>query len=129
MATLLNSTSYEVVPDKLIIDSKHPLDVKIVSIKANQGTVKRGTVLSLTDTDEYLVFGTALVAPQTSSKANCVVADEVDTTSTGTTVPVPAYISGHLNKNVLIVKDGSSLASSDIENLRTAGIFVSSSNN
>lgn len=127
--TLLNKTSYEVVPDKLVIDSRHPVDVKIVSIKANQGLVKRGTVLSSTNTNEYIVFGTVLVDPQTSSKANCVVAEDVDTTSGGATVPVEAYISGHLNKNVLIVKEGSSLAVTDIEDLRNSGIFVSSSNN
>lgn len=129
MSTLMNNTSYEVVPDKLIIDSKHPIDVKVVKIKANQGTVKRGTVLSLTNTNEYVVFGTALVNPQTSSKANCVVAEDIDTTSTDATVSVQVYISGSLNKNVLIVKDGSSLAASDIEDLRNAGIFVSSSIN
>jgi len=127
--TLLNNTSYEVVPDKLIIDSRHPLDVKVASIKANQGIVKRGTVLSLTNTNEYIVFGTVLVDPQTSSKVNCVVSEDVDTTSDGATVPVEVYISGHLNKNILIVQEGSSLKVTDIEDLRSSGIFVSSSNN
>jgi hypothetical protein len=128
MSTLLNNTSYEVTPDHLIIDSNHPVDVKVVKIPANQGTVKRGTVISLTNTNEYLVFGTGLVAPQTSAKANGIVAEDVDTTSTDATVSVIIYISGHFNKNVLTVKAGS-LAVTDLEDLRNAGIFVSSSIN
>lgn len=129
MSTLLNNELYAVTPDNLIYDSKHPIDVKNISVAANQGTVKKGTVLALTNTDEYLVFGTALVAPQTSSKANCIVTEDVDTTSTGTTVNLTVYISGSFNKNALLVKTGSSLAASDIEDLRAAGIFVSSSMN
>lgn len=127
--TQLNNTLYEVTPDKLIIDSSHPIDVKVISLSANQGTVKRGTVISLTNTAEYIVFGAALVDPQTSSKANCIIADEVDTTSQAATVTAVAYISGHYNKNELIVKEGSSLAVVDIEDLRNAGIFISSSIN
>lgn len=123
---LMNNTSYSVAPDKLVVDSKHPIDVKIISVAANQGTIKRGTVLSLTNTNEYLVFGTELQAPQTSAKANCVVAADTDTTSTSGTVPVEVYIAGNLNKNVMTVKDGSSLAATDIEDLRNSGIFVTS---
>jgi hypothetical protein len=123
----MNSTSYTVTPDKLIIDSKHPIDVKVVSIAANQGSIKRGTVLSFTNTKEYLVFGTTLVAPQTSAKANCIVAESVDTTSSNATVSIEIYISGNFNKNELIVKAESSLAASDLEDLRSSGIFTSSS--
>lgn len=126
MSTLLNNTLYDVTPDKLIIDSKHPLDVKIISIKANQGTVKRGTLLSLTNTDEYIVFGTTLVDPQTSSKANCIIADDVDTVSAAASVNAVVYISGHFNKNAFIVKEGSTMDAGDMEDLRAAGIFVSS---
>lgn len=126
--TLLNNTSYEVVPDKLIIDSRHPLDVKTVKINANQGIIKRGTVLSFVEpTAEYIVFGTTLAEGQTSSKANCIVADTIDTTSIGDTVVATVYISGNFNKNELIIADVSTLSSSAIEELRTSGIFVSSS--
>jgi hypothetical protein len=126
--TQLNNTSYEVIPDKLLIDSRHPVDVKTVKIKANQGIVKRGTVFSFTNTSEYIVFGTALVDPQTSAKANCIIADDIYTTSADATVTAVAYISGNFNKNEFIVKEGSTLEASDIEDLRAAGIFVSSSN-
>ena len=125
MSTLLNNTLYEVTPDKLIIDSKQPLDVKIISIKANQGKLKRGTVISLTNTEEYVVFG-SLVAAQTTAKANCIIADEVDTTSTTATANAVVYISGNFNKNALIVTEGSSLDAGDIEDLRAVGIFVMS---
>jgi len=126
---LLNQTSYEVVPDKLIIDSKHPLDVKTVKIKTNQGIVKRGTILSLVSpTNEYVVYGSTLQEGETS-KANCVVSDEVDTTSTGTDVVVTVYISGNLNRNELIVKEGATLSAASIEELRASGIFVTSSIN
>lgn len=123
----LNKTSYEVKPDKLIIDGRHPIDVKIVPILSNQDIVKRGTVLSLTDTGEYIVFGTDLVAPQTSSKVNCIVAEDVDTASSENTVSVQVYISGHFNQNVFTLKNGSNLETGDVEDLRAAGIFVSSS--
>lgn len=124
----LNSTAYTVESDKLIVDGKHPIDVNVVSIAVNQGTVKRGTVLSITNTNEYIVLGTALVNPQTSAKANCVVAEDVDTTGASGTVAVEVYLSGHFNKNVLLAKDGYSIAAADIEDLRTSGIFVSSAN-
>ena len=126
MSTLLNNTVYEVTPDNLILDSKQPLDAKIISVKANQGKLKRGTVLSLTNTEEYVVFGTGLVAPQTAAKANCIIADDVDTTTTAATENAVVYISGNFNKNSLIVTEGSSLDAGDIEDLRAAGIFVMS---
>ena len=126
--TQLNSTSYEVVPDKLIIDSKHPIDVKAVAIKANQGIVKRGTVLSIVaPTNEHIVFGTTLTEGQTSAKANCIVADDVDTTSTEATVTAVTYISGNFNKNVLTIAEGSNLDVANIEELRNSGVFVTSS--
>lgn len=122
---LLNKTSYEVTPDKLIIDGKHPIDVKVVPIKANQGIIQRGTVLSLTDTNEYIVLGTKLEEPQTLSNANCIVAETVDTDSLENMVPAQVYISGHFNQNAFIGK--SNLEARDVEDLRVAGIFVSSS--
>lgn len=126
--TLLNNTSYEVKPDNLIVDSKHPVDVKTVKIKANQGIVKRGTVLSFAEpTDEYIVFGTTLAGGQTSSKANCIVADEVDTTSTSPTVVVTVYVSGHFNKGELITSGVTTLDATSIQELRAFGVFVSCS--
>jgi hypothetical protein len=124
---LMNKPSYEVTPDKLIIDFRHPLDIKTVQLAANQGTVKRGTVISIVDpTHDYVVYGSVLAEGQTAN-ANCIIADDVDTTSTEAKVTVVVYISGNFNKNELIIKDGSTLDATNIEHLRNAGIYVSSS--
>ncbi len=123
---LMNKPSYEVTPDKLIIDFRHPLDIKTVQLVANQGTVKRGTVLSLVNpTNNYVVYGSALPEGQTA-KANCIIADDVDTVSTEAKVTAVVYVSGNFNKNELIVKNDSTLDDMNIEHLRNAGIYVSS---
>jgi hypothetical protein len=124
---LMNKPSYEEAPDKLIIDFRHPLDIKTIQLAANQGTVKRGTVISSVDpTHDYVVYGSVLTEGQTA-KANCIIADDVDTTSTDAKVTAVVYISGNFNKNEFIVKDGSTLDATNIEHLRNAGIYVSSS--
>jgi hypothetical protein len=124
---LLNNKSYDVMPDKLIIDFRHPLDIKTVQVAANQGTLKRGTVLSIVEpTLDYVVFGSALTAGQTA-KANCIIADDVLTTATDPKITVVVYISGNFNKNELIIAEGSTLDAAQVENLRNAGIFVTSS--
>lgn len=124
---LMNKPSYDVTPDKLIIDFRHPLDINTVQVAANQNTLKRGTVLSIVEpTKDYVVYGSVLAEGQTA-KANCIIADDVDTTSTEAKVTAVVYISGNFNKNELIVKDGSTLDASNIEHLRNAGIYVSSS--
>ncbi|BCJ98104.1 head decoration protein [Anaerocolumna chitinilytica] len=128
MMELLNQDSYEVKPDKLIYDSKHPIDVKTIKLKANQGIVKRGTVISLVSpTNDYIVFGTTLTSGQDSSKANGIISDDVDTTSTTGDVTAVVYISGHFNRNELIVAAGHELSLTDEETLRAVGIFLSSS--
>lgn len=127
MSQLLNSTAYEVKPDSLIQDSKHPIDVTTVSVATGGGILKRGTVLSLTSENKYVVTGSTLVGGVTA-KANCVVSDDVDTTTGGSTIAVPVYISGSLNKNALTVEASYTLIQADIEDLRNAGIFISSAN-
>lgn len=128
MAQLLTSTAYEVKPDSLIQDAKHPIDVNVVSVATGSGILRRGTVLSLTSENKYVVTGSALTGGVTA-KANCVVCDDVDTAVTiGNTVAVPVYISGSLNRNALTVADSYTLTQADIEDLRNAGIFISSAN-
>lgn len=127
MSELLNKTAYEVKPDSLIQDSKHPIDVTTVSVATGVGVLKRGTVLSLTSENKYVVTGSTLGGVVTA-KANCVVSDDVDTTTGGSTTAVPVYISGSLNKNALTVEAGYTLTPIDIEDLRNSGIFVSSAN-
>lgn len=125
---LLNKTSYSITPDSLIIDFKHPLDIKTVQVAANQGIVKRGTLLSLVEpAHTYVKFGETLAEGQTA-KANCIVADDVDTTSSDPKVTGVVYISGNFNKNELVVTEGSTLDVTSVEDLRNAGIYLSSSN-
>lgn len=127
MAEILNSTAYEIKPDNLIQDSKHPIDVTTVAIATGGGVVKRGTVLALTSEGSYVTLGTSLV--DVTGKANCIVSDDTDTGETvGNTTGISVYISGSFNKNNLLVKEGYTLTQVDIEDLRNAGIFVSSAN-
>lgn len=125
---LLNSKAGEYVPDKLILNAKHPIDVKSIAIANGRGVIARGTVLSLVkETGAYVVCGNTVEGK--TVVANCIVAEDVDTGSTATgTSPCCIYISGSFNQNSLIVKTDYTMTATDIENLRSAGIFVGSAN-
>ena len=121
---LLNRDAYEVKPDNLIISSKHPTDIKIIKVKANQGVLERGTVFSLID-NNYVVYGSA---SNSIENANCILSDRIDTTSDGEEeVAVSVYISGHFNSNELSLYPGTSLDLKSKETLRMLGIYLSSS--
>lgn len=128
MSIAMNSTAYEVTPDKLIYDSKHPIDVKLVTVASGSGQLTRGTILSLTSDGKYVVTGSTL-ASDVTAEANCIIATGVDTTeNTGSDIPVEVYVSGHFNENEVTVASSYTLTATDKENLRDAGIFLSSAN-
>ncbi|MCI5996107.1 MAG: hypothetical protein MRZ45_09235 [Blautia sp.] len=102
--------------DDLIVDGKHSLDVKSVSITVAKGTtLSRGTVIG---TDGKIYAG----AGSTSIQPDCILTDEV--VGTGSATVVTAYKSGNFNKDALVVASTYTLTSTDIETLRTKGIFV-----
>lgn len=127
MNEVLNK-SYEMNYDNLIVSSKHESDVNVVKVASGQGVLRRGTVLSLTSESNYVVCGSD-IDDNVIATANCIISDSVDTgTEAGSEVPVVVYISGNMNVNALIVADGYKLSDADKENLRNAGLFLTSSN-
>lgn len=103
--------------DGLIIDGSHSLDVKGITIASGQGKLQRGTVLAIGADKKAVILGT-----KDSTSADCILTDDVDATSAD--VYTTAYQSGKFNKGALIVKSNYKLADTDIDTLRTKGIFV-----
>lgn len=107
--------------DDLIIDGSHSLDVKGITIASGQGKLQRGTVLAIRADKKAVILGTKDSTPALYS-ADCILTDDVDATSAD--VYTTAYQSGKFNKGALIVKSDYKLADTDIDTLRTKGIFV-----
>lgn len=107
--------------DGLIIDRSHSLDVKGITIASGQGKLQRGTVLAIRADKKAVILGTKDSTPALYS-ADCILTDDVDATSAD--VYTTAYQSGKFNKGALIVKSDYKLADTDIDTLRTKGIFV-----
>lgn len=107
--------------DGLIIDGSHSLDVKGITIASGQGKLQRGTVLAIGADKKAVILGTKDSTPALYS-ADCILTDDVDATSAD--VYTTAYQSGKFNKGALIVKSDYKLADTDIDALRTKGIFV-----
>lgn len=111
--------------DDLIIDGKHSLDVKGVTVASGQGKLSRGTILAINAAGKAVILGT-----EESDKklaADCILTDDIDATKAD--VYTAAYESGNFNKNALIVKEGYNLAADDVAMLRTKGIFTESGMN
>ena len=107
--------------DGLIIDGKHDLDVKTITITVAIGTTyARGTLIG-SDAKIYAGAGEDKDAP---IAPDCILTDEV--VGTGAAVNVTAYKSGNFNKGALIVGASYTLTDADVETLRTKGIFVES---
>lgn len=107
--------------DGLIIDGSHSLDVKGITIASGQGKLQRGTVLAIGADKKAVILGTKDSTPALYS-ADCILTDDVDATSAD--VYTTAYQSGKFNKGALIVKSDYKLTDTDIDTLRTKGIFV-----
>lgn len=116
MATRLDENLGTVGFDNLINGLTPPAEVFHVTLAADQGVLKRGTLLATAD------GGMKMIGADTTGKANAVLADDVNT---GDTVVAVAYRTGHFNANALIVADGYEITAVDKEALRTAGILLS----
>ena len=93
--------------DNLINGANPPAEPFSVKVKANQGILKRGSLLATGETEGEL----ELISDTTTGKANAVLAEDVDT--------------GHFNANTLIVKDEYEITAADKEALRSVGILLS----
>lgn len=103
--------------DNLIAKLFPPTTTFGVTIPASSGVLKRGTVLALNGT-AYAVLGT-----ETTGKANCVLADDVNA-SGGDAVTAVAYRTGHFNRKALIVEGEYTMTAADEEELRKGGILL-----
>lgn len=96
-----------------------PAETFGVRIAAGQGELARGTVLVLGADETYTMLG-----PDTSGKANCILADPVDASGEEAATAV-AYRTGHFNSRALIMAEGYTLTAADREELRKGGILLS----
>lgn len=83
-------------------------------IVASGAVLARGTVVALD--------GEKLVAMTTGKTPYGILTDAVDASAADTVAEV--YLSGYFNKNALKVADGYELTATDIQALRTNGIYV-----
>lgn len=104
--------------DNLINGLTPGAEVFSVQLAANQGVLKRGTLLATAD------GGMVMISADTTGKANAVLAEAVDT-GAGEAVEAIAYRTGHFNTNSLIVAEGYDITAADKEALRVAGILIS----
>ena len=108
--------------DNLIYDSKFPIDVKAISIRAGQGELFRGTVLCVSigtaGDNKYVKTGTIPQADETL-KANCILCDDVVVGVTD--MVTSAYRTGHFSRNKII----GSISELDVLALHDAGIVLS----
>lgn len=103
--------------DNLIAKLFPPATTFGVTIPAGAGELKRGTVLALNG-DAY-----AVLDADTTGKANCVLADDVDASGDEAVTGV-AYRTGHFNRKALIVGDDYTMTIADEEELRKGGILL-----
>lgn len=107
-------------PDNLIAGNEVPLLTKAVTLQADQGVVKRGTVLGI-------ITATGLAIPVNSANtdgsetAHSILAEDVDTT--GGNVVAEAYVSGLFNRQALTF-GGTDTADVHEGKLRELGIFL-----
>ena len=134
MTNRLDETVGSVEYDELINSGNPAADVFSVTIRkeaTEAKTLKRGTVLAISDADnKAVVLGTEaqdVGGADSSGKetltANCILADDVEV---GTTADkdATAYRTGNFNRNKLIVADGYTLEATDEEELRKCGIIL-----
>lgn len=120
MSELLNGVDFETSYNKLIADTRHPADVKIINIASGQGTLEAGTVISKATAD-----GSFIVCGSDAGTAKYIVADVCESgDTTGSTVPGVVYMSGSFRLDALVVADSYTLTDADVENLELTGNYV-----
>lgn len=116
--------------DGLIVANIPEADVFHVSIRANEGALVRGTVLSLSTGSagdgKMVILGTTAITNETLA-ANCILAEAV--TVGATAVTALAYRTGHFNRDALTVKTGYTMTAANEEDLRKGGILLSDAAN
>lgn len=106
-------------PDNLIADTSFPVQVGIVSVAANQGTLLKGSVLGKNAVGQYVLANSTATEPITGS---VVLTDDL-ITDPAVAVNAQVYISGSLNRKVLIF-GGTDTVEKHEENLKINGIYL-----
>ena len=120
MSKVLNKTVATVVPDKLIYDSKYPIDGKVARIVLSEegasasGVLKRGQLLDI-GSDGYSVH-------EAEGAVDAVLAEDVSYGAGATDVYGSVYISGTFLRSACVTDV--ELTNADLETLRGKGIYL-----
>lgn len=115
---LLNKEAYTMAKDKLVYDSKHPIDGKNVTVKitvSEAGTIKRGQIIDLASDGTYALHAN-------NGDPCAIVAADADYKADDTTVVCEVYTSGAFRKSEIIATPDINTAGCD--KLRARGIFL-----
>lgn len=103
--------------DGLIYGLNPATEAFMVTIKANAGALKRGTVLAVDADGKMVVLGSG------EGTANCILCDDVVVGAADTVAA--AYRAGHFAVEKLTVASGYTIKATDKAALRDAGILLS----
>ena len=116
-----------------LVATPHEIDVFTATLRQTEAaqSLKAGTILALSETDgKYVILGTEAQTTTVDEtevtevlKANAILAEDV-TTSTSADVNITAFRQGHFNRKAIAVKSGYTITDADIEELRSAGIYL-----
>lgn len=116
-------------PDGLIIDGKHSLDVKGVTVKFTEaGTLLRGMLLAIGEDGKATRVTDAESGEEETKKVShpapdCILTDDISGEEEEE-IYTAAYKSGNFARQILEERTGITLTEEDIETLRGKGIFV-----
>lgn len=106
-------------PDNLIADTSFPVQVGIVAVAANQGTLLKGSVLGKNASGEYVL---ANKSSETPINGSVILTDDLVTDETDA-VNAQVYVSGSFNRKALIFGGTDTVAQHE-DNLKTNGIYL-----
>jgi hypothetical protein len=115
---LLNGEAYTVKRDKLIYDSKHPIDATTVQVSVTsdkEGVIRRGQLL-------YCKDGVYSAKKADDNEASAISVETTSYSSDDTDIVVEAYISGTFRKSEIVTD--SDISAADEEALRGKGIYL-----
>lgn len=115
--SLMNKDAYNMQPEHLIYDGKHPVDAKniVVAITPTaDGVIRRGQVIDAADG--------AYALHAKSGTPSCIAAADVEYAADDTDVIVPCYITGTFHADAVIADP--ELTDADKETLRTRGMIL-----
>lgn len=115
--SLLNKQAYAMEKDKLVYDTKHPIDatpVKVTITADESGIVKRGQLLDYND-GEYSLH-------TEGGEASAIVAEDTSYEAKDTEITIVVYISGTFRTSEIIADPD--ITEVDVEVLRGKGIYL-----